>query len=89
MLSESERQKLTEIESLLQSEDPAFVGRFNRDRPSLPRRPVRGLALILAVVAAAVCAAVIGQLSGGVAIAVVGWTVAGASVAVWLSHGRR
>jgi hypothetical protein len=84
MLSETERRKLTEIESQLRIEDPAFAQRFDdRKRPGR-----RGLVALLSA-AVAVAVAGTGLVVGSVGTVVVALTAIGASAGMWVTHRLR
>jgi hypothetical protein len=88
MLSEAERRRLTEIESQLGAEDPAFVQRFgDRAEPQLRSR-WRGI-VALVVVAIAVTVAGIGLVMGNVGIVVLALIGVGTSAGLWVSHRLR
>jgi hypothetical protein len=85
MLSEAERRKLTEIESQLGAEDPAFVQRFaDRAKPQLRSR-WRGIVALLVVVVAMTVAG-IGLVVGSVGIVVLALIGIGASAGLWVTH---
>jgi predicted ATP-grasp superfamily ATP-dependent carboligase len=88
MLSESEKQRLTEIELLLQSDDPTFLQRFEEHRQPWLLRSWRGLATAVAVVIALSVAAM-ATVVGSVAAAVVALSAAGAFSGTWLTYRRR
>ncbi len=88
MLSDPEQRRLTQIESQLRSEDPAFVQRFDdrgRRRVPLGRRDL--VALVAVIVAVTVVA--IGLFVGSVGTVVVALTAVGASVGLWLTDRQR
>jgi hypothetical protein len=82
MLSEAERRKLSEIESQLGAEDPAFVQRF--DGRAKPQRS-RGRVAVL-IVAVATTVACIGLVVGSVGTVVVALTGIGAGAGLWVTH---
>jgi hypothetical protein len=85
MLSEAERRKLSEIESQLGAEDPAFVQRFDgRAKPQV-RSGRRGRVALL-VVAVAMTVAVVGLIVSSVGIVVVALTGIGAGAGLWVTH---
>ena len=85
MLSEGERRKLTEIESQLGAEDPAFVERFdNRAVPALRSRRRGVVALIVAAVAMAVAG--YGLVVASVGTVVVALIAIGVSAGMWVTH---
>ena len=85
MLSEAERRKLSEIESQLGAEDPAFVQRFDgRAKPQV-RSGRRGRVALL-VVAVAMTVAVVGLIVSSVGIVVVALTGIGAGAGVCVTH---
>jgi hypothetical protein len=83
MLSEAERRKLTEIESHLRGEDPAFVQRF-RDG-GRPQPGWRGRVALLAGGVAVVVAG-FGLVVGSIGTVVVALTAIGASAGMWVNH---
>jgi hypothetical protein len=88
MLSEAERRKLTEIESQLGVEDPAFVQRFD-GRAKLPLRSRwRGIVALL-VVAVAITVAGVGLVARNVGMVVLALIGIGASAGLWVSHRLR
>jgi hypothetical protein len=88
MLSEAERRRLTEIESQLGAEDPAFVQRFGDRAEPRPRSRWGGLVTLLAV-AVALTVAGIGLIVGSVATVVVALIGIGASAGMWVNHRLR
>jgi hypothetical protein len=85
MLSEAERRKLTEIETQLGAEDPAFVERFaNRAKPRLRSR-WRGVVALL-VVAVAMMVAGYGLIVASIGTVVVALIGIGASAGLWVTH---
>ncbi len=88
MLSEAERRKLTEIESQLGVEDPAFVQRFDgRAEPPLRSR-WRGIVALL-VIAVAITVAGVGLVARNVGMVVLALIGIGASAGLWVSHRLR
>lgn len=88
MLSEAEKQRLSEIESQLRADDPVFVQGFD-DRGQRRLRPGwRTLAAMLAV-AVAMTTAGVGLVLGSVRSVVVALTIIGATAGMWITHGRR
>jgi hypothetical protein len=85
MLSEAERRKLSEIESQLGAEDPAFVQRFDGRAGSEQRSGPRGRIALL-VVAVAMTVACVGVVVGSVGIIVVALTGIGAGAGLWVTH---
>ena len=88
MLSEAEQRRLTEIESELQADDPAFVQRFG-DQGQQQRLPPRwyGVAALAATVVAVVAAG-IGLAVDSVGLVVVALIVIGASAGMWITNRR-
>ena len=85
MLSEAEQRRLTEIESELQADDPAFVQRFgDQGQQRLPPRWYGVAALAATVVA--VVAAGIGLAVDSVGLVVVALIVIGASAGMWITN---
>ena len=85
MLSEAERRKLSEIESQLGAEDPAFVQRFDDSaKPQL--RSGRGGRVALLVVAVSMTVACVGLVVSSVGIVVVALTGLGAGAGLWVTH---
>ncbi len=87
MLSEAERRKLTEIESRLSAEDPAFVQRFGDDGQRRLRPRWQSLVVALAAVVAVIVSCV-GLLAGSVGTVVVALLGLGASAGIWVTHRR-
>ena len=88
MLSDREQRRLTQIESQLKADDPAFVQRFDdrgRRRVRLGRRD----RVALVAVVAAVTVVGIALFVGSVVIAVVALTAIGAIVGLWLTNRQR
>jgi hypothetical protein len=87
MLSDAEQHRLTQIESHLRSEDPAFVQRFDgRARPRL--RPGRRNLLALVAVIVAVTVVGVGLYVSSVPTVVVALTALGGVVGLWIT-GRQ
>ena len=88
MLSDAEQRRLTEIESQLRTDDPAFVRRFLEARQH--RRPGPGWRAVLALLGVGVAVAVagFGLVLGNAVAAVVGLAAIGAGTTMWI-HGRR
>jgi hypothetical protein len=87
MLSEAEQRRLTEIESHLQADDPAFVQRFgDQGQQRLPPRWY-GVAA-LAVMVVALMAAGLGLAVDSVGLVVVALIVFGASAGMWITNRR-
>jgi hypothetical protein len=84
MLSEAERRKLSEIESQLGAEDPAFMQRFDRAKPQLGSG-WRGRVALL-VVAVAMTVAGLGLILHSVGTVVVALTGIGAGAGLWVTH---
>jgi hypothetical protein len=85
MLNEAERRKLSEIESQLGAEDPAFVERFDdRAKPRLGSGWHGRVALL--VVAVAMTVAGVGLIVGSVGTVVVALIGIGASAGLWVTH---
>jgi DUF3040 family protein len=85
MLSEAERRKLSEIESQLGAEDPAFVQRFDdRAKPRLKSGWSGRVALL--VVAVAMTVACVGLIVSSVGTVVVALTGIGAGAGLWVTH---
>jgi hypothetical protein len=85
MLSEAERRKLSEIESYLGAEDPAFVQRFDdRARPQLKSGRRGRVALIVVTVATTVaCVGLAVGSVGSVLVALIGF---GVGAGLWVMH---
>lgn len=86
MLSEAEQQRLAEIESQLQGDDPIFVQRF--DGAGQRRHGRRSLALTLALVVTVTVTGV-GLVLASVGTVVVALTALGASLSMWTMDRRR
>jgi len=87
MLSEAEQRRLTEIESQLRADDPAFVRRFgDQGQQRLPPRWYGVAALAATMVA--VVAAGIGLAVDSVGLVVVALIVIGASAGMWITSRR-
>ena len=87
MLSDAEQRRLTEIESQLRTEDPAFVQRFNQPQ----RRPHHrwlSLAALLAL-SVAVTVAGFGLVFGDVGTVIIGMTAIVAGTTMWVRRPRR
>jgi hypothetical protein len=85
MLSEAERRKLSEIESQLGAEDPAFVQRFDDRAKPQPGSGRRGR-VALAVVAVAMTVACVGLVVGSVGTVVFALSGIGAGAGLWVTH---
>ena len=85
MLSEAERRKLSEIESQLGAEDPAFVQRFD-DRAKPQQKSGRSGRVALLVVAVAMTVACVGLIVSSVGTVVVALTGIGAGAGLWVTH---
>jgi hypothetical protein len=81
-LSDDERRRLTEIESLLRANDPDFVHRFERRR----RRRNRRNALTLLAISLAMIVVVVALARGSVAAAVFGLISVGVIAGLWVSR---
>ena len=81
MLSEHEQHRLAEIESVLNGEDPAFVGRFEQTRLERFAAPRRWVALLLGAVGATV--AVVGLGYRSVPVVVLAMCGVGVAGGVW------
>ncbi len=85
MLSDSEQQRLFEIEGLLRVDDPVFAQQFDTRWPTT--RPTRRtMALLTIVVAAIVTMAAL--VTGTVVVAVIGLCVVG-TAGFWAPHQTR
>jgi hypothetical protein len=85
VLSDSEQQRLTEIESGLRLDDPAFVQQFgNRGRRRSERWWRTGAALL--GLSIAVTLAGFGLVLSNAGIAVAGLTAVGVGVALWITR---
>jgi hypothetical protein len=91
MISDAERRRLDEIETLLRLEDPAFVRRFDgrTHTPSSSRTVLRATILAaLAIVVVPAGTAVAGALGGPVAAAMAVWVMTSMCVGVVLCRRR-
>jgi Protein of unknown function (DUF3040) len=87
MLSEAEQRRLTEIESQLQADDPAFVRWFgDQGQQRLP--PSWYGVAALAATMVAVVAAGIGLAVDSVGLVVIALIVIGASAGMWITNRR-
>jgi hypothetical protein len=84
MLSDAERHRLAEIESVLRAEDPKFVQRFYSRR-----RSRRWVAAVSVGFIAAVMATVIALAVGSVLGVVVGLVAVGTTIGMWASRPDR
>ena len=87
MLSDSEQRRLTEIESGLRADDPAFLQRFE-GRRHRSRRWWRGTVALLGL-SIAVTVAGFGLALRNVGTALAALTVIGVATAIWVVQGRR
>jgi hypothetical protein len=86
MLSDAEQRRLTEIESQLRTDDPAFVHRFD-DAEQFQEAQRRGvLATLLAAVAATTAG--IGLALGSIGMVVIGLITIAVSASMWNMDGR-
>jgi Flp pilus assembly protein TadB len=97
MLSDAEQRRLTEIESQLRSDDPAFVQRFDDGGKRRSPQRGRGVAALLGVSVAVTAAVLVLALvlvlvlvldNAGPAVAAV-TVIAVIGTALWISHPRR
>ena len=87
MLSDAEQRRLTEMESQLRADNPAFVQRFD-ERQRRPRHNWRGLAALLAL-SVAVAVAAFGLVLGDVGTVIIGMTAIVAGTAMWIRRRHR
>ncbi len=87
MLSDAEQRRLTEIESELRSDDPAFVERFDDGGQRRSRQRWRGLAALLGL-SVAVTAAGFGLVLGEVGAAIAALTAIAVGTAMWIIRRR-
>jgi Protein of unknown function (DUF3040) len=88
MLSDADKQRLTEIETQLRADDPGFVDGFDQRVRAGVRPGWRQLAAVSGgVVAALVCGA--GLAFGNVGTVVIALSAAGATVGLWVAQCRR
>ena len=95
MLSDAEQRRLTEIESQLRSDDPAFVQRFDDGGKRRSPQRGRGVAALLGVSVAVTAGVLVLALvlvlvldNAGPAVAAV-TVIAVIGTALWISHRRR
>jgi hypothetical protein len=81
MISDAERRRLAEIESSLQDDDPAFVRRFESRRRQRQRIMILSLALAFAVTVT-----VVALTYPNVPMTVVGLTLIGTIVGIWVTR---
>jgi hypothetical protein len=88
MLSDADKQRLTEIETRLRADDPGFVDDFDQRVRAGIRPGWRQLAAVLGgMVAALVCG--VGLAFGNVGTVVIALTAAGAAAGLWVVQRRR
>jgi hypothetical protein len=88
MLSDAEQRRLTELESQLRTDDPAFVQRFDDELQRRPRHRWRGLAALLGLNVAMTVAG-FGLILGNVGTVIVGLTAIGAGTIMWIRRRHR
>lgn len=88
MLSDSEQQRLIEMESKLRLDDPALVERFGNHRRQPARRWWRASAALLSL-SIAVTVVGFGLVLSNAGIAVAGLTAVSAGVALWIIRRPR
>jgi Protein of unknown function (DUF3040) len=84
MLSDAEQRRLTEIERALRSEDPEFVHRFGDVMQPTPRNRSLTTPRNWLIAAALIMGSAV--LMASVALAVVGLSVAAASIGLWITE---
>jgi uncharacterized membrane protein YczE len=86
MLSDAEQRRLSEIETFLRVDDPAFVQQFDT-RWQTKRRPPRTIVPLTILVGAILTMAALR--TGTVVVAVIGPCVVGTAAGFWASHRTR
>jgi hypothetical protein len=87
MLSDAEQRRLTDMESQLRSDDPAFVQRFD-ERQRRPPHSWRGLAALLALGVAATVAG-FGLVLGNGGTVIIGLTALVVGTTMWIRRRHR